>query len=72
VTGQKINKTYVPRQQFVDKWEAGLREENPYYVLRLAAESSGHNFSGISHNELLNPGQKYFKPKSWEEYVSEK
>jgi len=67
ITGQKVNKTYVPREQFLEQWNSG--KEGPYYVLRIAADSLAHNFVGRDHNELLNPGQKYFKPKTWEEIV---
>jgi len=68
VTGQKINRIYVPREQLLEKWNA-IGKEQPYFVLRVAADSPAHNFVGRSHNELLNPGEKYFKPTSWEEFV---
>jgi len=68
ITGQKVNKIYVPREQVLEKWNSG--KEGPYYVLRVAADSPAQNFVGRDHNELLNPGQKYFKPKTWEEIVS--
>lgn len=68
VTGQKVNRIYVPREQFVQRWNTG--KESPYFVLRVATDSLGQNFAGRDHNELLNPGQKYFKPQTWEEIIS--
>jgi len=67
ITGEKVNKIYVPRDQVLEKWNSG--KEGPFYVLRVAADSPAQNFVGRDHNELLNPGQKYFKPKTWEEIV---
>lgn len=68
LTGRKVNRNYLPRSQILKKWEQ-VKKENPYYVLRLAADSPAGNFVGRSHNELLNPSEKYFKPESWEETV---
>jgi len=68
ITGQKVNKIYIPREKLLEQWNS-TGKENPFYVLRIIAESSGQNFVGRDHNELLNPGQKYFKPKTWEEIV---
>jgi uncharacterized protein YbjT (DUF2867 family) len=65
ITGEKVNKIYVPRDQVLEKWNSG--KEGPFYVLRVASDSPAQNFVGRDHNELLNPGQKYFKPKTWEE-----
>jgi len=67
ITGEKVNKIYIPRDKALEKWNSG--KEEPFYVLRVAAESLAQNFVGRDHNELLNPGQKYFKPKTWEEVV---
>jgi len=68
VTGQKVNRIYVPRERLLEQWNTG--NETPFFVLRIVADSLGHNFVGRDHNELLNPGQKYFKPKTWEEMIS--
>jgi len=68
VTGKKVNRIYLSRDKLVEQWNSG--KENPYFVLRISGESLGHNFVGREHNELLNPGKKYFKPKSWEEIVA--
>ena len=67
ITGEKVNKIYIPRDEVLEKWNSG--KEGPFYVLRVAADSPAQNFVGRDHNELLNPGQKYFKPKTWEEIV---
>jgi len=67
ITGQKVNRIYVPHEQVLKRWNSG--KEGPFYVLRIAADSLAQNFVGRDHNELLNPGQKYFKPKTWEEIV---
>lgn len=68
VTGRKINRIYVPHSEILKKWEE-IKAENPYYVLRVAADSAAQDFLGTSHIELLNPGHKYFTPESWEESV---
>lgn len=70
VTGRQVNRIYVPRSQILKKWEE-VKDEAPYFILRVSPESLAHNFVGRSHNELLNPGEKYFQRESWEKVVED-
>jgi len=67
VTGQKVNRIHIPREKVLEIWKSGTG--GPFYFIRVLADTIANNFLGTSHNELLNPGEKYFKPTSWEEYV---
>ncbi|KAF8321665.1 hypothetical protein DL93DRAFT_2072456, partial [Clavulina sp. PMI_390] len=70
LTNVPITKKYVPRPQLIAEWETpNAKNEKPLLFLRIMAGTSAANFLGHEHNELLNPGQKYFKPLSFEEAV---
>ncbi|KAF8315640.1 NAD(P)-binding protein [Clavulina sp. PMI_390] len=70
LTNTPVTRKYVPRAQLIVEWERSIgKNERPPLFLRIVAGTSATNFLGREHNELLNPGQKYFKPVSFEDFV---
>lgn len=68
IKGEKQTINYIPYAELLATYKE-VGQKNPFFVLRVAAQSPAADFSSNSHNELLNPGQKYFKRSSWEDYV---
>lgn len=62
-----VTRVYTPSEEALARYRSG--KESPYYVLRAIIGSKAYDFSDSADNELLNPGQKYFKPVSFEDIV---
>lgn len=69
LTGKKIERVYIPREELIKRYKAGNEPAGIWFVLRIATDTPAHDFTGIAHNELLNPGNKYFVPSSYEDYI---
>lgn len=65
VTSQPVNRTYQTQQERDEIWFSG--KNGHYYALqRLIAAA---DLSKGDDNELLNPGQKYWKPLQFEDLI---
>lgn len=64
LTGNTVQRVYHNKEEVEKRYHAGT--ESPYFVLQLVAPTNLHDFSDCNHNELLNPGQRYFTPRSFE------
>ena len=65
--GSSINRNYVPRDQLKKDFDA---EPGIGAFVRLLIADKLYDYSE-NHNELLNPGEKYFKRQSIAEYFKE-
>lgn len=74
VSGQPITRKYTPVPTLIASYEEALAA-GPLHmghlgnVLSLLLVEGAHDYSEDNATELLNPGQKYFKPQSIEEYA---
>ncbi|KAF8321666.1 NAD(P)-binding protein [Clavulina sp. PMI_390] len=70
LTKTPVSKKYVSRSQLVAEWECpNGKKDAPFLFLRIMAGTNAADLLGREHNELLNPGHRYFTPISYEEFV---
>lgn len=67
LTSRHITRVYTSSEEAFIRYRSG--KESPHYALRAVIGSKAYDFSDSTDNELLNPGEKYFKPVSFEEVV---
>jgi len=74
VSGIKLTRKYIPLAELSAAYEASLPAGDLLKIISLLAAEGvldSDSAPGGSSNELLNPGERYFKPKTIDEYAKE-
>jgi len=68
IGASSINRNYIPKDQLKKDYDT---EPSIATLAKLLAADDLHDYSLENHNELLNPGEKYFKRQSIAEHFRE-